>query len=160
MSFRDYHECQLSSRSVPGSLPDPQGGSHCLSKTFGEFLLVSGVSGSLHRSQSAVSHSAGHSSQFTIPLGGTSRLDLGAEQKEARGRNSGALAIGMEAHSLLRYVPLLINNYSCKLLFFQWKLCPQLCQQDFWVDYGSPGSRQAVPCHCRKAWAAAVASEA
>lgn len=29
--------------------------------------------------------------------------------------------------------------------FFQWKRCPQLCQQDFWADYCSPGNRQEAP---------------
>lgn len=55
---------------------------------------------------------------------------------------------------------LIYSNYSCKLIFFQWKLCPQPCQQDFWVDYCSPGNRQAMPCHRWKVWAAAVANEA
>lgn len=51
-----------------------------------------------------------------------------------------------ETHGLLGGFPLLIsNNYSCKLLFFQWKLCPQLCQQDFWADYCFPGNRQEAP---------------
>lgn len=29
--------------------------------------------------------------------------------------------------------------------FFQWKRCPQLCQQDFWADYCSQGNRQEAP---------------
>lgn len=56
--------------------------------------------------------------------------------------------------------PLLIsNNYSCKRPFFQWKFCPQLCQQDFWVDYCSPGKRQEA-LSLLKAWAPAVAARA
>lgn len=70
-------------------------------------------------------------------------------------------AMGQEIHSLLRYISTsYLQQLFLQAAFFQWKLCPKLCQQDFWFDYSSPGSRQAMPCHSWKAWAATVASEA